>query len=272
MVKDSWEFRLPRQNTGIEQRLARVSACYAHLFFSKENILPNWCRNELHVRPKDFLCPEPELEVFREALRETIDNYAKRLKEAMKSDDIHKTRYYWGIDKHPRGLFDFKNFIPYPQEYAERDFDASTLTREEFEAKYGKGAKDGYSSGGHEWCIKNWGTKWSASTSVWVDEHRTLHFDTPWGPAFPIISEIHKRFPEMNFYYEYYESGMGFMGGCEFITERDWNLDRELYVPMGKEHEIEKAMKETGKSPEFEWEAGRAYNFWESDYKGFKGG
>jgi hypothetical protein len=130
--------------------------------------------------------------------------------------------------------------------------------------------QDGFNSGGYEWCIDNWGTKWNATDAVWVGLHDTLYFDTPWGPVFPIISEIHKRFPKTTIYYEYYESGQAFMGGCEFLPERDW--DKDVDIPMGKERAVEMSMKLIGESPKEGWRAGQPYNFWTQEYPGYKGG
>ena len=234
--------------------------------------MPNWCRNELRITPSDWVFQDPEVEEFLEAIRETVADYKARI-ERWKAELKKDKRSPYEVKPSKRGVFDFNNFIPYPENFEQQDNDARTLTPEEFAAKYppdkGDFPKDGYNTGGYEWCIANWGTKWGASEVVWVPEHMTLYFMTAWGPAFPIISEIHKRFPHFTLNYEYYEKGMGFMGGCEYVPEKWWETDM---IPKGKEHEIEMAMKKDGKPPEFKWEAGQAYNFWEQKYLGFKGG
>jgi hypothetical protein len=234
--------------------------------------MPNWCRNEMKVSFSNYLTPEAEREAFLEALKESIANYGQRLQRMFTADKKHGTYYYWGKD-HKRNPLDFNNFIPYPENFKQRDDDAQVLSKEEMAAKYGvdkRGfSQDGYNAGGYEWCIENWGSKWNASTTVWVGEHDTMYFDTPWGPVHPIISEIHKRFPEISIHYEYYERGAQFMGGCAYLSERD--LD-ETDIPEGKEIEVEDTVKKEGKPPTFEWKAGQAYNVWEQEYFGFKGG
>jgi hypothetical protein len=235
--------------------------------------MPNWCRNELRVNPNNWWGGEPEIEVFLDAIRETTDNFKDRVDLWFARERKNNEPRYESCDL-ARHKFDFNRIIPYPSEFKDRDYAARFLSREEFEVLYppekgNKFTSDGYNSGGYEWCLANWGTKWNASTPVWVKEHNTLHFDTARGPAFEIISAIHKHFPNLTFDYEYYERGMAFMGGCTYSSEADWDVDM---VPMGKEHEIEMAMKKDGKPPEFKWEAGQAYNYWTQKYDGFKGG
>lgn len=232
--------------------------------------MPNWCRNEMHVSFGNWLMPEPEKEAFLEALKESIPNYEKRLEANLKSDREKNTWLYWGSER-KRKPFDFDNFVPYPEEFAARDRDAMWLSREEMTAKYGSD-KDAYNDGGYEWCIENWGTKWSASKAVWVNEHSTLYFDTPWCPPIKIISALHERFPKINISFEFYERGTGSMGGFELVSEEDWNLDYEMYTPMGGSHAIEVGTKLLGDVPKGTWKAGQIYNYWEAEYKGYKGG
>lgn len=243
--------------------------------------MPNWCRNELRINPYDLTCPDIEIEEFLDTIRESIENYKNRVNVWMAENKNKK--YYERPAPPMRRLFDFNTIVPYPEELRKRDENYATLSREEFEAIYptnsddgfaGKLKKDspsldGFNNGGYHWCVQNWGTKWPASKPVWVKEHSTLYFATAWGPAFPIISALHKRFPKLTFNYEYYERGMGFMGGCEYVPETWWDTDM---IPMGKEHEIEMAMKKGEDPPEYKWEAGQAYNFWEQKYQGCKGG
>lgn len=247
--------------------------------------MPNWVRNELRIVPNNWMCPDVEIEEVLDALKETIENYKERVRIWIEENRKASKGHHPGWSKPSgRSIFDFENIIPYPEEFKQRDKDAATLTPEEFKAKYptntdkvfgGERNKDGppldgFNNGGYQWCIQNWGTKWGACNPVWVDKHHTLHFDTAWGPVFPIISALHKRFPHLTLQYEYYERGMGFMGGCEYVRESWWTEDM---VPMGKEHEFEMSMKKDGYPPlDFKWEAGQAYDHWTQDYKGYKGG
>ncbi|BAW19006.1 hypothetical protein [Ralstonia phage RP12] len=245
--------------------------------------MPNWCRNELKVSPGNWLYPEAEKEEFLDALRESITRYAERMKALEvaskaareKEKGISFSVDYFRTDK-TRKLFDFENFLPYPENFRERDNDSASLTQAEMAEKYGKDARgytsDGYNSGGYEWCVANWGTKWNASSVAWVDVHDTLYFDTPWGPPWPVLEAMHKRFPTFTFYFEWYERGMAVMGGCVYVPEKDATDYPEEYVPMGKEHDVEMALKKNEAPPVFPWAAGQPYNHWEQPYMGFKGG
>ena len=117
-------------------------------------------------------------------------------------------------------LFDFNNFIPYPAEWRELDElviaerKAWTEQPENTRGRY-PSRKDGYNSGGYQWCISNWGTKWNASDVRLgdCDEYEiNLHFSTAWEPPVPVILAASSKFPQAEFELVYYERGMGFHG------------------------------------------------------------
>jgi hypothetical protein len=201
-----------------------------------------------------------------EFVKETFPNYQKRLERgrdtAGKSAITDKI-----LEWHPRSEFDFENIIPYPEEFIQQDKDYLALSKEEFDAKY---PDDPGAHGGYHWRVKNWGAKWNASNSVYVPQRKTFYFDTAWGNCVPIIAALHKLFPTAWFSYEYYERGMGFMGGCEFVPEKYW--DPADYT-VGEAYSIEQRMKLLGSEIPRKWAAGDAYNPWYvEDYLGFKGG
>lgn len=241
--------------------------------------MPNWCANEIHLSLSDHNHGICVMEEILDFVRETIPNYDRRIRISERYEKIHHPDILpWQYEKIPRRAFSFESLIPYPDEYRQRDEDAALLTAEEFAEKYGPDAVtkngtniDAYNNGGYEWCIKNWGSKWTARDVVWVPEHKTFYFNTAWAPVFPIVSALHKQFPHVHIYFEYYERGTGVVGGCEYIAEEYAKFATE-YIPMGKDHEIEMAMKKNGEAPDFPWEPGQAYNFWEADYQGYKGG
>lgn len=228
--------------------------------------MPNWCRNEIKFNFADTSNAQVMLEAILEYVKETIPNFNARVKLQEKEDDKRKLSLWEREVKHRR-LFDFESIVPYPEEFRKRDEDAVTLSAEDFVAKYGDNM-DGYNSGGYKWCVENWGSKWNATDIVWVPQQKTFYFDTAWSPVFKIVSELHKRFPETSIYFEYYERGMGTMGGCEFVPEEDW--DPADYVSE-EVHSIEMRLKR-GEVTDETWAAGRAYNPWVMDYMGFKGG
>lgn len=173
--------------------------------------MPNWCDNELTVKGK-----KEELNKFKE---------------------FAKTK---------EGVLDEEKFIPYPEEYRERDRLAGRYdelknkknkTKEEeaelvilsLEAEHGW-IKDGFNMGGHEWCCANWGTKWGICHSELKEEDENelfYYFDTAWSPPIPIIIKMSEMFPKLKFNLKYYEGGMRFCGSMELkegcITKDKYN-------------------------------------------------
>ena len=85
--------------------------------------------------------------------------------------------------------FDFNRFIAYPEEFRRIDEIAEAWLKEHAGRPTTIRArpKDGFNSGGYEWCYANWGTKWPASRvelegPVTGYDGKTLevvfHFDT----------------------------------------------------------------------------------------------
>ena len=46
------------------------------------------------------------------------------------------------------------------------------------------------------WCCENWGTKWNASESQWLDDH-TLIFRTAWSTPIPIFEKMSEEWPDV---------------------------------------------------------------------------
>ena len=146
--------------------------------------MPNWCENDLYVRvPYD--CPEDEKE---EAIRQLAE-FKKKAKTNKKCLDEEK-------------------FIPYPKKFRKMDK----------EAKEGKRDKDGFNSGGYEWCSRHWGTKWGICDPTINDEYEDgveYFFTTAWSPPEPIVIKMSKMFPLLNFELRFFEQGVGFNGILE---------------------------------------------------------
>ena len=101
--------------------------------------------------------------------------------------------------------FDFNKFVPYPENssgWMMRSKLGTGSTRERT-IKKRHAAEDGYSTGGRDWCVSNWGTKWPAC-DVEVGEPApryggktweiVLHFKTPWSPPTPVIAKAAERY------------------------------------------------------------------------------
>lgn len=153
-----------------------------------------------------------------------------------------------GADQTPP-QFDFDVLIPYPAHWAKLDKDMESLGYKGFEDRYGKGAKDGFNSGGYEWCIENWGTKWGAYDVARRDyDGKCITFQTAWSPPRPIIVALAKRFPTCSLHFEFFERGMAICSGFSCLAEADWYDEDES------------------------WQAGKLTQVWEGKYRGARGG
>jgi hypothetical protein len=173
--------------------------------------MPNWCENELTI----------------------TGNPAQiaKLIEFVKGN-------HWGVTGNTTD-FDFQKVIPYPKKFMDIDEKANKfeVLKEELQKKFKdkpaklKGAldtlaitygldperpwiKDGYNSGGYEWCISNWGTKWNAAevTMENLEDEVIYSFDTAWSPPVPIISKLAQKFKKCRFTLEYWERGAAYQG------------------------------------------------------------
>lgn len=148
-------------------------------------------------------------------------------------------------------LIDFNKIIPYPENFRKLDEECEVLGYAGFAEKYGPRAKDGYNSGGYEWCTENWGTKWNAYHQVRRDyEGPCITFQTAWTPPVKVIQALAAKHPEVTLRLEWFECGVGSAGGCTFFSKSD----HEDYEAEG------------------EWEPGIVSHEWEAEYHGHRGG
>jgi hypothetical protein len=85
----------------------------------------------------------------------------------------------------------------------------------------GKSMKDWYNSGGYDWCVEHWGTKWGIYDIELTDDDSesgslTYFFLTAWSPPIPVVQAMSKQFPSLSFALDYFEGGAGFMGSCVY--------------------------------------------------------
>lgn len=181
--------------------------------------MPNWCENDLKISG-----PKEKIEECLEFIGEE---------------------------------FDFTKLIPYAEPYVSMDADFPEYSSDDFEEKLEaykakwNSEKDGFNSGGYEWCVANYGTKWSRGYNVVHYTHplrgQCVSFETAWTPPTPVIKALAIKFPELTFTHEYFECGCGFCGGITFQNKEDFYED-----------EI--------------WEPGIECEEWKSDYAGPRGG
>lgn len=154
--------------------------------------MPNWCNNDIAIN----------------GTKEDIDALEALLQTGENS-------------------FDFNLFAPYPKEFKDADNEAKRVYDElvkeagdPYRIDWGKVPADGFNKGGYEWCIENWGTKWSADepTSERVrDTDFSIWFETAWSPPIPVIQKMSETFPKLKITIYYEECGMGFKGYATFI-------------------------------------------------------
>jgi hypothetical protein len=145
--------------------------------------VPNWCECDLRIEAKDH----------------KNKGQIKELKAFVK---------HAKTGKNP---LDTEKFIPYPKRFTELDKKA----REE--AKKGKHMKDGFNSGGYEWCNENWGTKWGICHAKEPEENYQwgelfYTFASAWSPPLPVVKKMSEMFKGLRFILTYFECGMAFNG------------------------------------------------------------
>lgn len=175
--------------------------------------MPNWCNNRLLIDG-----PFDEIQNF--LLRFSTDN----------------RRYQF---KNHNEKFTFNKFIQYPERFLKQDvkiikyrkkmndyfktkgMNEYELRRKDirkynrFLEKYGKKPESGYSQGGYEWCINNWGTKWDACNCYdrMVNPNQVvIGFETAWSPPLPVIKIMITSFPILHFTLYFDEFMMRYKG------------------------------------------------------------
>jgi hypothetical protein len=109
--------------------------------------------------------------------------------------------------KEGEDLLSANKFIPYPKKYAGMDIIAEEKNKI-FKTEY---VKDGFNSGGYEWCVKNWGTKWGINESKLVKQKNNeldYIFETAWSPPDPVIKKMSAMFPTLEFKMKWVEENM----------------------------------------------------------------
>src|SRR5262249_29612945 len=86
--------------------------------------------------------------------------------------------------------------------------------------------KDGFNSGGYQWCTQNWGTKWPARRicddppQTWRVESGVttagIQFETAWGPPCPVVLKAAQLFPDLELDLRYFECGMHVHGAVSW--------------------------------------------------------
>ena len=174
--------------------------------------MPNWCENNLIIRGS-----RKELDKFKKDMGEKLLDARKIIPYPEKYDklDIISRKWYKKADEYARKVGND----------AREWYCGDKLTkkqREDFYKENGKEKKDGFNSGGYEWCYENWGTKWGFCDVVirYENEDEIYYtFETAWSPPLPLIDEMSAIYPKLEIVLNYVEEGEQFSGGVKYISE-----------------------------------------------------
>ena len=120
-------------------------------------------------------------------------------------------------------ILDARKIIPYPSEFEKKDKEAEDWEKNHKynpETRDDKCPKDGYNSGGYEWCNENWGTKWGFchqdDPPIKTSRSLRFEFETAWSPPLPLILKLSEMFQDLHFKIKFWEGGMAFKGVAEY--------------------------------------------------------
>ena len=132
------------------------------------------------------------------------------------------------------GNFDFNTIIPYPEHFRKMDEACREADRS---GTRNHNIKDGYNSGGYEWCKEKWGTKWNAGTAEVFKSHAgtMFVFKTAWSPPIPVVEELARRFPALSIELLYFEKGMQKAGSWSRVPDQEYE-EREKDIPQVPDH------------------------------------
>jgi len=142
--------------------------------------MPNWCSNSMTVTG-----PEADIKKFKK--------YAEGYGAA------------WDGQKPPhddghRYLLDLNKFVPIPLEVLTNSIDC----------------RSAYRSGGYDWCVTNWGTKWNCldvTVEIINPSRLDYYFVTAWSPpSTKVLIAMGEKFPTLKFLLDYIEEGASFEG------------------------------------------------------------
>ena len=169
--------------------------------------MPNWCFNSVSITGD-----EKGLKAFKKLVKGQVhedDNGPQDFcfdRVVPMPDDIKKTTS-------PNNVFDTQAEVDAFYERIKKDdfpmkrYAHTQAQVDEMEKKHG-------ATNWYDWCIKNWGVKWDASSPELTEFSHKLEyqFETPWGPPEEIFEALKERFPNLDISWYYNEPGMEFDG------------------------------------------------------------
>lgn len=174
--------------------------------------MPNWCDNKLVVKG-----PKAELERFVKTAAGVP--HKETAEEVISADSfIPYPKKFLDMDKQAHAAEE-----DYSRKYKEAGMEKSENATNCEILVYGKtweawhkanprpDVKDGYNSGGYEWCIQHWGTKWGfCDTARYIRPRSVVYtFNTAWSPPVPLIEKMSDMFPKLTFILNFECEGEG---------------------------------------------------------------
>jgi hypothetical protein len=130
--------------------------------------------------------------------------------------DVDSLRSFEDFAQDKNNVLSADKFIPYPDEYKKMD-EIAEVARNQTPPNYS--IKDGFNSGGYEWCVKNWGTKWGIYSTELLSSklegkkgNLKYNCQSAWSPPKPVIVAMSSKFPTLKFSLKYYERGCAYKG------------------------------------------------------------
>lgn len=89
----------------------------------------------------------------------------------------------------------------------------------------------------YDWSLANWQTKWNSISVVWKGNN--CEFLTAWNPPLPIIDNMAKIYPSIDFEFCYLEPGVGLAGrevykNANNIISEQYKADDDEYMNLMK--------------------------------------
>lgn len=125
------------------------------------------------------------------------------------------------------GELNCDSVIPYPANFKELDRVAKEWDDKPEPKDYRDRPTDGFNSGGYEWCVNNWGTKWGTYDGRGVELNlkgtiAKVSFNSAWSPPTNTLNKLAEMYPGLTIVAKSYERGMAFK--CDYRWEGGQNI------------------------------------------------
>lgn len=168
--------------------------------------MPNWCSNNV-----DITGPQAEIARFARNMRGHVASYPSHSHDDKWAafDDIRKRAQYASP---PDVTGDVREFCmnalyPVPDDIRRFPFDCNQAQRVREELG------EPPASGGYQWQVDNWGTKWDVDADVTTHpDHIFVTFESAWSPPSAFVQKISEDYPELSFQIEFSEPGANYAG------------------------------------------------------------